>query len=357
MSDSIKSSNQNLLTRRKFIKGTGVAAGAVGTSIAAPAIAKSKITWRLQTYAGASLAEHVIKPAIDSFNKIAGDEMEIKLYFADQLVPTGELFRAMQRGTIDAVQSDDDSMASPTEVTVFGGYFPFASRYSLDVPVLFNQYGLNEIWDKEYSKVGIKHISAGSWDPCHFATKEPIHRLADLKGKRVFTFPTAGRFLSQFGVVPVTLPWEDIEVAVQTGELDGIAWSGITEDYTVGWADVTNYFLTNNISGAWVGSFFANMERYQELPEHLKELLNVTMDSSHYYRQWWYWGGEAALRVNGTKMKLTSIPDEEWAQVEQAAHKFWDEIAEESETKARVVNIIKQYNADMEKAGRPYRYG
>ena len=119
--------------------------------------------------------------------------------------------------------------------------------------MLFNQYGLNEIWDAEYSKVGVKHISAGAWDPCHFATKDPINSLADLQGKRVFTFPTAGRFLAQFGVVPVTLPWEDIEVAVQTGELDGIAWSGITEDYTVGWADVTNYFLTNNISGAWAG--------------------------------------------------------------------------------------------------------
>ena len=80
-------------------------------------------------------------------------------------------------------------MASPTEVTVFGGYFPFASRYSLDVPVLFNQYGLNEIWAAEYEKVGIKHISAGAWDPCHFATKDPIHSLADLEGKRVFTFP------------------------------------------------------------------------------------------------------------------------------------------------------------------------
>ena len=81
---------------------------------------------------------------------------------------------------------------------------------------MFNQYGLNEIWDEQYSAVGVKHISAGSWDPCHFATKDPIRSLADLKGKRVFTFPTAGRFLSQFGVVPVTLPWEDIEVAVQT---------------------------------------------------------------------------------------------------------------------------------------------
>jgi TRAP-type mannitol/chloroaromatic compound transport system substrate-binding protein len=81
-------------------------------------------------------------------------------------------------------------------------------------------------------------------------------------------------------VVPVTLPWEDIEVAVQTGELDGIAWSGITEDYTVGWADVTNYFLTNNISGAWCGSFFANMDRWNELPDHLKELLMVCMEQS-----------------------------------------------------------------------------
>ncbi|WP_166267997.1 TRAP transporter substrate-binding protein [Marinobacter caseinilyticus] len=345
-----------MTTRRKFLASAAAMAGAA--ALAPPILhAEPKIRWRLQTYAGPALAEHVIKPAIDSFNRIAGEEMQIELYFADQLVPTSELFRALQNGTIDAVQSDDDSMASPTEVTVFGGYFPFASRYSLDVPVLFNQYGLAEIWDEEYSKVGVKHLSAGAWDPCHFATKEPINRLADLKGKRVFTFPTAGRFMAQFGVVPVSLPWEDIEVAVQTGELDGIAWSGITEDYTVGWADVTNYFLTNNISGAWAGSFFANMDRYNELPAHLKELLKLTMDSSHYYRQWWYWGGEAELRVRGSKMQLTTIPDKEWDEVERAALKFWDEIAAESATKAKVVKILKHYNETMVKAGRPYRYG
>ena len=344
-----------MTSRRKFL-GAAAAAPVAAAGLAAPAIAQSTIKWRMQTYAGPALAEHVIKPAIDMFNTAAAGQMEIELFFADQLVPTSELFRAMQKGTIDAVQSDDDSMASPTEVTVFGGYFPFASRYSLDVPVLFNQYGLNEIWDAEYSKVGVKHISAGAWDPCHFATKDPIRSLDDLRGKRVFTFPTAGRFLAQFGVVPVTLPWEDIEVAVQTGELDGIAWSGITEDYTVGWADVTNYFLTNNISGAWAGSFFANMDRWNELPENLKVMLQMAMDQSHYYRQWWYWGGEASLRVHGTKLELTTIPDEEWAQVENAAVKFWDEIAAESEIKAKVIDILRQYNSDMQKAGRPYRY-
>ena len=344
-------------SRRKFLQTAGVGMAGLAT-VGAPAVhaqSKTTIKWRLQTYAGPALGEHVVKPAIDAFNKIAGSEMQIELYYSDQLVPTGELFRAMQKGTIDAVQSDDDSMASPTEVSVFGGYFPFATRYSLDVPVLFNQYGLAEIWDEEYSKVGVKHLSAGAWDPCNFATKEPINSLSDLKGKKVFTFPTAGRFLRQFGVVPVTLPW-DIEVAVQTGELDGIAWSGITEDYTVGWADVTNYFLTNNISGAWVGSFFANMERYNALPENLQGLLKMAMDASHYRRLWWYWGGEASLRVHGTKMKLTTIPDEDWATVQQAAEKFWDEIAAESKTKAKVIEIFRKYNADMEKAGPPYRY-
>ena len=340
--------------RRNFLIKGGVAGAA---ALAAPAVhAQSVIKWRLQTYAGAALAEQVVQPMVTAFNKIAEGQMEIELYTADQLVPTGELFRAMQRGTIDMVQSDDDSMASPTEVTVFGGYFPFGSRYSLDVPVLYNQYGLGKIWEEEYAKVGVQWISAGSWDPCHFNTKEPIRSLDDFKGKRIFTFPTAGRFMEQFGMVPVSLPWEDIEVAVQTGELDGIGWSGITEDYTSGWAKVTDYFLTNNISGAWAGSFFANQERWNEIPEHLRELLKVVTDSSHYRRQWWYWGGEADLRVNGTDMQLTSIPDEEWKTVEDAAGVFWDEIAQESETKAKVVQIFKDYNEVMNKAGKPYRY-
>lgn len=348
--------------RRDFLKTAGLTtvAAAGASTLAAPAVhaAGRPIKWRLQTYAGAALAQHVIKPSIDAFNKVANGEMEIELYYADQLVPTGELFRAMQRGTIDAVQSDDDSIAAPVDVSVFGGYFPFASRYSLDVPALFNHWGLREIWEEAYGEVeGVRWLSAGAWDPCHFATKDPIRSLADLKGKRVFTFPTAGKFLTRFGVVPVTLPWEDIEVAMQTGELDGIAWSGITEDYTVGWADVTNYFLTNNISGAWAGSYFANEERWNELPEHLKTLFNLCMDSSHYYRQHWYWAGEAKLRTQGEKLELTSIPDEEWATVEAEALKFWDEIAAKSERNARVVKILKEYNAAMAQAGRPYRYG
>lgn len=345
-----------MTSRRNFLKTAGLGGAA---TLAAPAIVKAQapIKWRLQSYSGAPLGAHVIKPQIDAFNKAANGEMEIELYYADQLVPTSELFRSLQNGTLDAVQSDDATMASPADVAAFGGYFPFSTRYSLDLPVLFQRYGLDKIWKEAYDEIeGVEWISAGAWDPCHIFTKEPINSLADMAGKRVFGVPTAGRFLARYGLIPVTVPWEDVEVALQTGELDGVAWCGFTEAYEVGWADVCNYALLNNVTGAWCGSYFVNSESWAKVPPHLQELYKITIDQSHYYRQVWYWGGEANLRVHGDKMELTTIPAEEWDTVVKDAEDFWEELASENERARKVIDIFKEYNQVMEKAGVPYRY-
>jgi TRAP-type mannitol/chloroaromatic compound transport system substrate-binding protein len=353
-------SEKILSTRRSFMKKAGIgAAAAASSTLAAPAVIAQNgpIRWRLQTYSGAPLGAHVIKPQIEAFNKAANGEMEIELYYADQLVPTADLFRAMQRGTIDAVQSDDATMASPVDISVFGGYFPFATRYSLDVPSMFMYYGLDEIWAEAYGEVdNVTWLSTGAWDPLHiFTVNEPIRSLADMRGKRVFGVPTAGRFLSRYGLIPVTVPWDDVEVAMRTGELDGVAWCGFTEAYEVGWADVCNYALTNSVTGAWFGSYFANTESWNKVPPHLQQLFRSTIDQSHYYRQVWYWGGEAKLRTEGEKMELTQLPDEEWDQVVSDAAEFWDDIAGQSDRTARVVQIFKDYAATQEAAGYPYR--
>ncbi|MEX2201219.1 MAG: TRAP transporter substrate-binding protein DctP [Dongiaceae bacterium] len=348
-----------LESRRKFLRtaGIGTVAAAASTAVAAPYVkAQSPIRWRLQTYSGAPLGAHVIKPQIDAFNAAANGEMEIELYYADQLVPTAELFRALQNGTIDAVQSDEATMSSPVDIAVFGGYFPFATRFSLDVPALFEYYGLKEIWQEAYSEVdNVTWLSAGAWDPLHIFSREPIRSLADMNGKRVFGVPTAGKFLSRYGLVPVTVPWDDVEVSIQTGQLDGVAWCGFTEAYEVGWADVCSYALTNSVTGAWFGSYFANTNSWNNVPPHLQELFKITIDQSHYYRQVWYWGGEARLRTEGEKMELTSIPDDEWAQVVKDSEEFWEEVSAASPRSARVVQAFRDYAATMEKAGYPYR--
>ena len=86
-----------MTTRRKFLTTAGVGAAA---TLASPAIVKAQapIKWRMQTYAGGALGEHVTKPMVDFVNSAANGEMEIELFYADQIVPTGELFQALQRG-------------------------------------------------------------------------------------------------------------------------------------------------------------------------------------------------------------------------------------------------------------------
>ncbi len=165
-------------------------------------------------------------------------------------------------------------------------------------------------------------------------------------------FPTGGQFMAQFGVVPVSMPYSDVQMAIQTGMLDGVCWSGITEDYTVGWADVCKYYLTNPISGGWSGGWFVNTKAWEKVPEHLKQLFMLTIQRSHYQRLHWYWWGEANYRVKGGKLQLTTIPANEWAQVEKAALKFWDETAKKSPRAAKVVQILKDYNDTMVQ-GRP----
>src|SRR3546814_8689252 len=68
--------------RRSFLKNAGIggAAAVAGSTLAAPYVKAqgAPIKWRLQTYSGAPLGAHVIKPQIEAFNKAANGEMEIR---------------------------------------------------------------------------------------------------------------------------------------------------------------------------------------------------------------------------------------------------------------------------------------
>jgi TRAP-type mannitol/chloroaromatic compound transport system substrate-binding protein len=136
---------------------------------------------------------------------------------------------------------------------------------------MFMCCGLDEIWNAAYSEVEtVPCRSTGAWESLHVVTVDrPIRALADMRGLRVYGVPTAGRFLSRHGPIPVTMPWDDMDVAMRTGELDDVAWCGATEACAVGWADVCNVAQTNSVTGAWFGSCFANTVSWNAVAPHL----------------------------------------------------------------------------------------
>ena len=331
-----------------------------GTAAAGAAAKKGEpaIRWRLQSYAGPALNPWVCGDAIKEFNIAANGEMVIDVYTADELVPQGEMFQAVQKGTIDACVSDDDSMASPVDVAVFGAYFPFASRYGLDVDVLWNWYGLNDIWKEAYDEIqGVTWLSQGSWDPCNFATHQADAPPLGPQGPQDVHVPDGRQVHAAFGVVPVSMPYEDVEMAIQTGMLDGVCWSGITEDYTVGWADVCKYYLTNPISGGWAGGWFVNTKAWEKVPAHLQQLFKLTIEKSHYLRLHWYWWGEAQLPGQGRQDAAHDHPRERVGAGREGGPEVLGRVcSQERPGTPRWCRSSRTTTTLMYKAGPPYRY-
>ena len=282
--------------------------------------------------------------------------MEIEIYLADELVPTSELMPALQRQTLDLTCSTDEFMAAPIDVAPISGCMPFAAEEGLEVDVLRNIKGLNEIWREAYEEQvpGVTFLSMGSWDPTNFITTKPIYTLDDFKGLKLQSLPCIDPLLDKLGVTSMTLPLEDIAMGIQTGMLDGLVWCGATEGYTVGWIDVCDYFETHPIC-RWALNWVVSTESWEALPPDLQELVMLTIDSAQYHKTVWYYWGEAYYRTKGDSFTLTTLSDEDWEIVKSYRDEIWDEIATRSDRCARAIQIIRDYQAELEAAGYPYR--
>ncbi len=181
-------------------------AALAGSTLAAPAVIAQAgtIKWRLQTYSGAPLGAHVIKPQIDAFNAAANGAMEIELYYADQLVgrpPTCSAPCSPARSTRCSRTrppwprrsiSLSSAATSPSP--------PLQPRCAGAVPLLRPQGNLGRGLCRGAERHLALHRRLG---PLHiFTVNKPIKSLADMAGLRVFGVPTAGKFLSKYGLVP-----------------------------------------------------------------------------------------------------------------------------------------------------------
>jgi TRAP-type mannitol/chloroaromatic compound transport system substrate-binding protein len=319
-----------------------------------PAQEQPTFNWRFQSYANAALTDIIFTPFIENLVEASGGRMQVETYLGDELVPIPEECIAVQEGTLDIVCISDDWGGFPADVAVFSDYFPFGVQTGIELDTLFKQRGLDEIWREAYDEVpGVTWLNTSSWDPCNILSNKPVESYEDLNGLRLHTFALAAKLLAPAGVIGQTLPWEDVNMAIETGMLDGICWCGITEASTVGWRDVCDHFLTQPISGGWLGSWFVHTESWEALPPDLQQLWLQAIDQMNYHRLVWYYWGEAWYRAHGT-WTLTEMPDEDWAKVMALKEPIYDEVAAISPRCAEVIRIIREHQADSTAAGTPY---
>ncbi|MEN2976294.1 TRAP transporter substrate-binding protein [Tistrella bauzanensis] len=268
------------MNRRSFLRG-GVAAAAATTAaaaggIAAPAIAQSRIEWRMVTswpknFPGVGTSAARLAERIEA---MSAGRLVIKVFGAGELVPAFGTFDAVQQGAAECYHSPS---------YYFAGKNPGLTLFT-SIPLGMTAWEAHGWWlhaggeafqDEMTQPFGIKAIpcintgvQAAGW-----FSKE-IKSIEDLKGLKMRTAGLNAEILRRIGVNVVTLPPGEIFQAMQSGTVDAAEWIGPWNDLAFGLHRLTkNYYVAGVNEPCAVAELGMSMARWNELPDDLKAIV------------------------------------------------------------------------------------
>jgi TRAP-type mannitol/chloroaromatic compound transport system substrate-binding protein len=228
---------------KTHIKSLVTLAVTVSTLVAAPAMAKGtrldiQSAWPLTMPASGANAAYLG----ETLNESSGGSLDVTVYGAGKLVPSLQIFDAVQQGTLDAGITSPLYVAGRfPAVQLFGG-IPFGPDAITHTAWLYDGGG-REIWSEIYAKQGVVTI------PCGLMDSEAggwynfeINTVDDFKGKKLRFAGLAGEAMAKVGASIVLLPGGEIYPGLEKGLIDGTELSMPAIDITLGLQQVGKYY-------------------------------------------------------------------------------------------------------------------
>ncbi len=258
-----------------FAKSLGAFALSVTALTALPAVAETtrldiQSAWPLTMPASGDNAEFLGQ----ILNAASDGALDVTVYGAGKLVPSLQIFDAVQQGSLDAGITSPLYVAGRfPAVQLFGGV-PFGPDPITHSSWIYNGGGA-EIWAEIYAAQGVKTI------PCGLMDSEAggwynfeINTIDDLKGKKIRFAGLAGEAMANVGASIVLLPGGEIYSGMEKGIIDGTELSMPAIDITLGLQQVSKYYYpTGWHQLAAMNELIVNMAKWDSMSESQQAMI------------------------------------------------------------------------------------
>jgi TRAP-type C4-dicarboxylate transport system substrate-binding protein len=272
---------------------------------------------------------------------------DIKVYPPNALLKALEAPDAVKRGAVEMILSNG---------AYHVGILPEANLdYGLPYGVKTSQQAANLLFESEYFKIlrkayQEKHqvllLGLTSTSAYNYITRFPIHKMEDMKGKKIRTSGAYGKVAQAHGAVPVNLAPAEQYMALQRGTVDGTifpAYAGITYKMF----EVAKYHSWPPIYAMIGASLLANLNAFSKLPKEYQQILQeeVTKMVKFTYDV----SGPALEKISQEEGKkrfgaeAVFISEGEFGKFREAVKPLWDEWEKKSDYCAQLVKIAKEY--------------
>lgn len=252
-------------------------AGVAGLStVAAPALSQSKITWRMVTtwpknFPGLGVGAQRLADRITS---ASGGRLTIQVFSAGEIVPAMQSIDAVIDGGAEMSHGAAYYWQNKSRALSFFTGVPFGMT-SRELSAWIRYLGGQEIWDEVYDQFGLQGFlsgesgtQAGGW------FQKELTGLDDLKGLRFRTPGLGGQVWSKLGASVTNMAAGDIFQALQSGTLDAAEFVGPYNDLALGFYKVRNIFYTSSfVEPGLASELVVNKKKYLALPKELQDLI------------------------------------------------------------------------------------
>ncbi len=263
---------------------------------------------------------------VDLVNRLGEGTVQIEFFPGESLVPSTQVFDAVQTGSIQASGDWPGYWAGTDTAFSLIGSFPMLFT-TQDYLLWINNWGGAELYDEVYGKYNIKYIPfAILGTESGLRSTVPIASLDELEGKRVrMSGRPQGAILREYDAAQVMLPGSDVYQSLERNVIDAAEFSMPSTDLGMGFAEVTEH----NMSPGWhqpasTTGVMINIDTWNGLSDRAKLIFEtaaaatISWSIGHYEKS----STEAVARFDEMGTAVHRLDSEDMAELQSLSNRI-----------------------------------
>ncbi len=296
---------------------------------------------KMQTYYSPTTATGA-KFFAEQVKKLTNGKVEIQIFTGGELVGSNNILKSVRSGMIDIGHGMGHHFTERKSGLIESG-LPMAWMSATEAQILYDQRGLGELFAKDYNKLGVIYLGPTWAAPYNTLSKKPIRSLDDMRKMKIRAVGATAKMLTSLGVNCVTMPPEDIYLALTTGQIDGVVYGSAAEYKETKYYEAASWINLTPLIDPITDTLIINKNLWKKFPEQIREAFRAaaSMTRWHYYS----WGENESLNVIEEifKDKATRFPEADLQELTRAAAEIWEQEAQKSPEVKKVVDILKDF--------------
>ncbi len=341
------------VSRRKFLRGSALAAGAAAGGLAMPAVvtAQSPQVLRMQSsWTSSDIFQEMAQQYVDRVEAMSGGRLRVDLTPAGAIVGAFQVQDACHDGVLDCAHTVTVYWYGKHKAASLFGTGPIFGGTAAHVLAWIHQGGGQELYDELIQEIlGLNTIGffAMPMPTQPFGWfKEPVTDVSQLQGLKYRTVGLAADLFQEMGSAVTQLPGGEIVPAMERGVIDAFEFNNPTSDRRFGAQDVAkNYMLGSYHQANEFFEIIFNKDTYDGLEPDLQAIVKHATEAAN--------TANYALAMDQYSRDLVELERDEGVNiirtpdaVQHAQLPAWDKLIadlEQDEYTARVIASQKEW--------------